>query len=69
VASYLNTNTKYLSYMIKKYKKKDFSGYVNELRINCIIGKLNTDPVYRQYKISVLAEEAGFSSHSKFATV
>ena len=69
VASYLNTNTKYLSYMIKKYKKKDFSGYVNELRINYIIGKLNTDPVYRQYKISVLAEEAGFSSHSKFATV
>ena len=53
----------------KKYKGKDFTTYINELRINYILEKLNTEPVYRQYKISTLAEDAGFSSHSKFATI
>ncbi len=69
VASYMETNTKYLSYIIKKHRQKDFTNYINELRVNYIIEKLTTDPVYRQYKISVLADEAGFSSHSKFATI
>ncbi|WP_260264124.1 AraC family transcriptional regulator [Elizabethkingia ursingii] len=69
VASYMETNTKYLSYIIKKHRQKDFTSYINELRVDYIIEKLMTDPVYRQYKISVLADEAGFSSHSKFATI
>ncbi|PUB30976.1 tetratricopeptide repeat protein [Elizabethkingia sp. YR214] len=69
VASYMETNTKYLSYIIKKHRQKDFTNYINELRVDYIIEKLTTDPVYRQYKISVLADEAGFSSHSKFATI
>lgn len=69
VASYMETNTKYLSYIIKKHRQKDFTNYINQLRVDYIIEKLTTDPVYRQYKISVLADEAGFSSHSKFATI
>ncbi|CAM3094892.1 helix-turn-helix domain-containing protein [Elizabethkingia anophelis] len=69
VATHIGTNTKYLSFIIKKYKGKDFTTYINELRINYILEKLNTEPVYRQYKISTLAEDAGFSSHSKFATI
>ncbi|NHQ79773.1 AraC family transcriptional regulator, partial [Elizabethkingia miricola] len=35
---------------------------------NYILEKLNNDPRYRKYKISILAEEAGFSSHSMFTT-
>lgn len=69
VASYMETNTKYLSYIIKKHRQKDFTNYINQLRVDYIIEKLTTDPVYRQYKINVLADEAGFSSHSKFATI
>ena len=69
LATYCDTNTKYLSYLINNHRKKDFNNYINELRINYIIEKLKTIPRYRKYKIAVLAEEAGFSSQNKFATV
>lgn len=69
VATEIKTNTKYLSYIIKKHRGKDFSDYINDLRIAYIVEKITNHPVYRQYKINTLAEEAGFSSHSKFATV
>lgn len=69
VAAEIGSNTKYLSYIIKKYKGKDFNKYINDLRINYIIQKINDDPLYRRYKINFLAEETGFSSHSKFATI
>ncbi|MPS63443.1 MAG: AraC family transcriptional regulator [Chryseobacterium sp.] len=68
LASYCNTNTKYLSYIINREKKKDFNNYINELRVLFIIEKVKNDPVYRKFKIATLAEEAGFSSQSKFST-
>ncbi|GGG60329.1 helix-turn-helix domain-containing protein [Epilithonimonas arachidiradicis] len=67
VAAYCSTNTKYLSYVVNTYKKKDFKNYINELRVKHIIHKLKNDSQYHKYKISSLAEEAGFSSQSKFA--
>ncbi|WP_326984585.1 AraC family transcriptional regulator [Chryseobacterium sp. MYb264] len=69
LAGELNTNTKYLSYVINQYKSSDFKTYVNRLRVNYIVNKLIGDEKYRQYKISILADECGFSSHSKFASV
>ena len=69
LASQFDTNTKYLSEVINRQKEKNFNSYINELRINYIIEKLKTDPVYFNYKISYLAHECGFSSHSSFATV
>jgi len=68
LATYCDTNTKYLSYIINNFKHKDFNNYINELRINYIIGKLKSDSKYQKYKIASLAAEAGFSSQSKFAT-
>lgn len=69
LAIFCKTNPKYLSYIINTYKKQDFYNYINELRINYIINQLNENPLYRKYKIATLAEEAGFSSQNKFATV
>ena len=69
LAGQLDTNTKYLSEIINHYKEKNFNAYVNELRVNYIALKLKTDSTYLQYKVSYLAEEAGFSSHSSFTTV
>lgn len=63
----LETNSKYLSHVINKHKKKDFNSYINALRIYYIIKKLEGTPDYLNYKISYLADECGFSSHSKFA--
>ncbi len=65
----LNTNPKYLSYVINTHKGKDFNNYINELRVGFAIDKLHTDPNYLNYKLSYIAEECGFSSHSKFAAV
>lgn len=64
----LNTNSKYLRYILKKHKESDYNNYINELRINYIVHKLKTDPEYLNYKISYLADESGFSSHSKFSS-
>lgn len=69
LAAELNTNTKYLSEVINRYKEKNFNAYINELRIAYIIRKIRTDPKYLKYKVSYLADESGFSSHSTFTTV
>lgn len=66
LAIHLNTNTKYLSHVIKIHSDRDFNNYINLLRIEYIVNKLNDDTKFRNYKISALADEAGFSSHSKF---
>lgn len=69
LAAQLNTNTKYLSEIINRHKEKNFNSYINELRINYITEKIKTEPAYLNYKVSYLAEECGFSSHSTFTTV
>lgn len=69
LAGQMETNTKYLSEIINKYKQKNYNNYINELRINYIAYLLKTEPVYLSYKVSYLAEKAGFSSHSSFTTV
>ena len=47
----------------------NFNTYINKLRINYIVEKLKKDSNFMNYKISYLAENCGFSSHSSFATV
>ncbi|SUX44348.1 DNA-binding transcriptional regulator ChbR [Chryseobacterium indoltheticum] len=69
LAAYCKTNTKYLSRIINIHKGMDFNNYINKLRIQYIIEKLNNEPEYMKYKIATLAEEAGFSSQNKFATI
>jgi AraC-like DNA-binding protein len=69
LAGQLDSNTKYLSEIINTHYHVNFNTYINKLRINYIIEKLKTDPNFINYKISYLAENCGFSSHSSFATV
>ncbi|MFA5619577.1 MAG: helix-turn-helix domain-containing protein [Weeksellaceae bacterium] len=69
LAARLSTNTKYLSEVINRHKGKNFNAYINELRVNYIIWKLKSNSAYLHYKVSYLADECGFSSHSSFATV
>ena len=63
----LNTNPKYFRNFLKNHKNTDYTNYINELRINYIKDKLSSDKDYLNYKISYLANECGFSSHSKFS--
>lgn len=69
LAALLQTNTKYLSFIINTHKGKDFNNYVNELRVQYVVNKCRTDTAYLAYKIAYIADEAGFSSHSKFTAV
>jgi len=68
LANNLNTNTRYLSEIIKLHRDKNFADYINGLRINNIVHKLYNEQKYRQYKISSLAEECGFASSRVFVT-
>jgi hypothetical protein len=69
LAGQLDTNTKYLSEVINSHYHMNFNTYINRLRINYIVEKLKTDPNFIKYRISYLAENSGFASHSSFATV
>ncbi len=62
----LNTNPKYLSEIIRIHRNNNFNGYINSLRINYIVQKLYHDIKYREYKISYLAEECGYTSSQVF---
>lgn len=68
LATKLDVNTKYLSGFLNSQLNESFSNYINRLRIEYIVGKLKNDPKYLKYKISYLAEDAGYSSHSSFTT-
>lgn len=67
LSTMIDTNSKYLTYVIRKNKNQDFSTYINQLRINYIVNKIQSDSNYQNYKLSYLADECGFSSHSKFS--
>lgn len=69
LAGEADINTKYLSEVINKHYNDNYNTYINKLRVNYIIEKLKNDPNYLNYKISYLAEESGFASHSSFTTV
>jgi AraC-like DNA-binding protein len=69
LAGQFDTNTKYLSEIINSNYHVNYNTYINQLRINYIVDKLKTDTNYMNYKISYLADECGFASHSSFATV
>jgi len=69
MANNFNTNTKYITYVLKKMYDQDFKTYINTLRVDYIVDLLKKEPKYREYKISYLAEIAGYSSHSKFTAI
>lgn len=68
LANHLDTNPKYLSEVINGYKGSNFNNYLNSLRIQYIVSKLQNDPAYLEYKISYLAKECGYASAQVFFT-
>ncbi len=62
----IGCNTKYLSRTVKEEFGKSFSNYINDLRIEYLLKKLETEEVLLNYKISHLSKLAGFSSDPTF---
>lgn len=66
VALLMNTNQRYVSYILKEHKHKDFNEYIQYCRINYIKVCLAHDATLLDCKISYIASLCGFNSHSKF---
>ena len=66
LASKLQTNTKYLSKIINTYKKKNFSTYINDLKIDYILNELIENKKLKNFNIAGIAELAGFKSAESF---
>ena len=66
-AKKLQTNTKYLSRVINTHKLKSFRNYINDLRVQYSIQKLEKNTNYRNYTMHAMAEEAGFSNRESFS--
>ncbi|WDT67977.1 helix-turn-helix domain-containing protein [Cloacibacterium sp. TD35] len=62
----LDTNRDYLSKLINELKGKNFSQYINELRINYIISELKSNEKIRKYTIAAISEDIGFNNSESF---
>jgi len=67
VAKMVNTNSKYLSKIVNSYKGKNFTTYINDLRIDYLINHVQHDTKYQKYTIRAIAEEIGFSNPEGFS--
>lgn len=63
----LGTNSTYFSKIINTYKGKNFTLYINDLRLDYIIGHLKNDVKYINMDVKELASIAGFSSAENFS--
>ena len=66
IASILNTNQKYVSKIIARYRGKGTIEYISDLKIDHIVELLKIENKYRNYTYKALGEEAGFSTTHKF---
>ncbi len=67
LAKKFGSNSSYLSIVVNTYKQKGMSQYINDLRIDYVVGKLQSDPKLRKYTIKAIAQEIGFKSAEVFA--
>ncbi len=67
LAKEFQTNRDYLSKAVNEIKGKNFSNYINELRINYIVGELKTNKQLQLYTLEAICEAAGFNNSESFA--
>jgi len=66
LAERFKTNEKYISDIVNAYMKKSITRYINDLRINHAIRRLQDDRRFVQYSIEAIAEEIGFNNEGTF---
>jgi len=67
MAKSLGTNSTYLSKVINNEKGKNFSTYINHLRVAFAFEELKKNPTFRKYTIKAIAEESGFKNAESFS--
>lgn len=63
----LDTNTSYLSKIINDKKKTSFPNYLNSLRIEYAVLKLENDDLFRKYNMKGIADSVGFNNADSFS--
>lgn len=66
LAKEFQTNRDYLSKLINELKSKNFSQYLNELRINYIVEELKSNNKIRKHTIAAIAEDIGYNNSESF---
>lgn len=66
VAKKIKTNTSYLSKVVNFHFQKNFNTYINDLRINYAIVRLEKDTRFRSFSIQSIAEDLGYKSADSF---
>ncbi|MEZ4874953.1 MAG: helix-turn-helix domain-containing protein [Flavobacteriaceae bacterium] len=69
LAKKLDTNSNYLSRILNVTKGKNFSQYLNELRINYALLAIRYNPDFRKYTIEAIAKECGYNNATTFSRV
>lgn len=67
LAKQWSTNRTYLSQFINKHKGKNFIDYLNHLRIDYLLKKLEEEPQWKDYKINHISDLLGFPSSRSFS--
>jgi len=67
IAKNFETNSTYLSKVINLKKDKNFSQYINDLRIDFAIQELEANKRFRRYTIKAIANDCGFKSSESFS--
>jgi AraC-like DNA-binding protein len=67
IAKKFGTNSTYLSKVINLKKDKNFSQYINDLRIGYAIEQFEVNPKFRKYTIKAIAGECGFKNAESFS--
>ncbi len=68
ISKQFQTNSSYLSKVVNLKKDKNFSNYINDLRIEHCLEQLDKESRLRKYTIKALAEEMGFNNAQSFST-
>jgi len=67
LAEAFDTDSKYLSKVIKTNKKKNFKAYLNTLRIDYLVEKIRSGDDLMKYTSKAAARQLGFSSTTAFS--
>lgn len=67
LADQFKTNSTYLSKVINHYTGKNFSTYINDLRIEYAIDLLKNERITQKYSIKTLGEMTGFTTTQHFS--
>ncbi len=68
LAKELKTNSSYLSKVVNTYKNKNFTAYLNELRIQYAIQELTNSKELRLFTIEAIADHMGYNNGESFAS-